>query len=110
MKLLQSVEEFKDLIVETLDQHKAENIIVIDLKKKSNIADFMIIATGRSNKHVAATAELIIAALKAHGGKKCLIEGLGTADWVLIDTMDILVHIFNKEKREHYALEEMWQA
>ena len=104
-----SIIEFKDMLVTELDQHKAENITVIDLKNKSNIADFMIIATGRSNKHVAATAEIIIDKIK-DSGRKCFVEGLGNSDWVLVDALDILVHIFNKEKREHYALEEMWQA
>jgi len=105
----QLIVEFKDMLVHELDQHKAENITVIDLKNKSNIADFMIIATGRSNKHVAATAEIIIDKIK-DSGRKCYVEGLGNSDWVLVDALDVLVHIFNKEKREYYALEEMWQA
>ena len=101
--------ELKDIIVATLDKYKAENITVIDLKRKSDIADFMIIATGRSNKHVSSTAEFVIAEIK-NRGNKCIIEGMKNSDWVLIDTMDILVHIFSKESREHYALEQLWQA
>lgn len=104
-----STVELKDVIVATLEKYKAENITVIDLKRKSNIADFMIIATGRSNKHVASTAEFVVAEIK-NRGNKCLIEGMKNSDWVLIDTMDILVHIFSKESREHYALEQLWQA
>ena len=101
--------ELKDAIVATLDKYKAEDVTVIDLKKKSEIADFMIIATGRSNKHVVSTAEFVIAEIKDLGNK-CFVEGMNSSDWVLIDTLDILVHIFNKEKREHYALEQLWQA
>ncbi len=104
-----SIAELKDIIVSTLDEHKAENITVIDLKNKSDIADFMIIATGRSNKHVASTAEFVIEQIK-NRGNQCLVEGMENSDWVLIDSLDILVHIFNKEKRELYALEQLWQA
>lgn len=99
--------EIKDLIVETLDMHKAEDIVVIDLKDKSDIAEYMIIATGRSNKHVASTADHVIAEIKKLN-KSYFIEGMQNADWVLIDTLDILVHIFNKEKRELYSLEKLW--
>ena len=103
------IKDLKDVIVTTLDKYKAENITVIDLKDKSNIADFMIIATGRSNKHVASTAEFVIAEIR-NRGYKSLVEGMRNSDWVLIDTMDIIVHIFSKESREHYALEQLWQA
>ena len=101
--------ELKETIVATLDKYKAENITVIDLKGKSAIADFMIIATGRSSKHVISTAEFVIAEIK-NLGSQCSVEGMKSSDWVLIDTLDILVHIFNKEQREHYALEQLWQA
>jgi ribosome-associated protein len=101
--------QLKDLIVTTLDKHKAEDIVVIDLKNKSDIADFMVIATGRSNKHTASTAELVIKEIKDNG-RRCSVEGIEAGDWVLVDTMDILVHLFNKEKRELYALEKLWQA
>lgn len=104
-----SPSELKDVIVATLDQHKAEDITVIDLKNKSDIADFMVIATGRSNKHAASIAELVIKQVKDNG-RRCSVEGMETGDWVLIDTMDILVHLFNKEKRELYALEKLWQV
>ncbi len=101
--------ELKDLIITVLDKYKAEDVTIIDLKNKSDIADFMIIATGRSNKHAASTAELVIKQVKDNG-RRCSVEGMETGDWVLIDTMDILVHIFNKEKRELFALENLWQA
>lgn len=103
-----SVVELKDIIIATLDKYKAEDIAVIDLKNKSDIADFMIIATGRSSKHVVSTAEFVIAEIK-NAGMPCLVEGMKNSDWVLIDALDILVHIFNKEKREHYSLEKLWQ-
>jgi len=101
--------DLKDLIIATLDKNKAEDIVVIDLKNKSDIADFMIIATARSNKHAASTAELAIKEIK-NNGLSCTVEGMDTGDWVLVDTMDILVHIFNKEKREIFALEKLWQS
>lgn len=101
--------ELKESIINVLNKHKAENITVIDLKGKSDIAEFMIIATGRSNKHVSSTAEFVIDEIK-NRGNKCLTEGLKNSDWVLIDAMDILVNIFNRESREHYALEQLWQS
>lgn len=101
--------ELKDIIISTLDKHKAEDIAIINLKGKSSIADFMIIATGRSNKHVASTAEFVVSEAK-NLGKHYAVEGMQNASWVLIDTMDIIVHIFSKESREHYALEKLWQA
>jgi ribosome-associated protein len=104
-----SVVELKDLIIETLDKNKAEDITVIDLKGKSSIADFMIIATGRSNRHVASTAEYVMAEIKKLD-KHYSVEGMQNASWVLVDTMDVIVHIFSKESRELYALEKLWQA
>lgn len=104
-----STDELKDLITDTLYEHKAENIVVINLKDKSDIAEYMIIATGRSNKHVSSTAELVIDKVK-NQGRKCLVEGMNNSDWVLIDAFDVLVHIFNQEKRELYALEKLWQG
>ncbi len=101
--------ELKEIIVATLDKHKAEDIVVIDLKNKSDIADFMLIATARSSKHASSVAELVIKELKDND-TACSVEGIETGDWVLIDTMDILVHIFNKEKRELFALEKLWQS
>ncbi len=109
MNDLSPIAELRDIIVETLEQHKAENITVIDLKNKSDIADFMIIATGRSSKHVASTADFVMEQIKARGGQY-LVEGMNNSDWVLIDTLDIIVHLFSKEKRDHYALEQLWQG
>jgi ribosome-associated protein len=104
-----STVELRDIILATLEQHKAENIISIDLSTKSDIADFMIIATCRSNKHVSSTADFVMEKIK-ESDSQYLVEGMNNSDWVLIDTLNILVHIFNKEKREHYALEQLWQG
>jgi ribosome-associated protein len=106
-KLSSSV--LKDIILSILDERKAENVTVIDLQGKTDIADFMIIATGRSNKHVQSTAEFILQELKAVDSQY-KIEGMAIGDWVLVDTFDVLLHIFNSEKRELYALEKLWQG
>ncbi len=103
-----SNDELRELIIETLDKNKAEDVTIIDLINKSNIADYMIIATGRSNKHASSVAQILLQKIK-ETGRKYSVEGLDYGDWVLIDTMDILVHIFNKEKRELYSLEKLWQ-
>lgn len=99
--------KLKNLIVKCLDKHKAENITVINLENKSDITDFMIIATGRSTKHISSTAELVIENIKDEGFF-CLSEGLNKSDWVLIDAFSVIVHIFNQEKRELYSLEKLW--
>ena len=100
--------ELRDIIVHTLEEHKAEDIVVIDLKNKSDIADFMIVATGRSTKHVSSTADFIMEKVKARGNPY-IVEGMGNSEWVLIDTLDIITHLFTKEKRDLYALEKLWQ-
>ncbi len=102
------VDELKDVIIATLDNHKAENITVIDLKNKTDIAEYMIIATGRSSKHVASTADFVMEQIKERD-IQYIVEGMKNSDWVLIDTLDIIVHLFSKEKRELYALEQLWQ-
>jgi ribosome-associated protein len=91
-----------------LDDAKAENIVTIDLSGKSSIGDYMIIATGRSDRHVGAVAEQVHQKLKEEGYTGVLIEGMPQCDWVLIDTGDILVHVFRPEVREFYNLEKMW--
>jgi len=103
------ITETKDVIVAALDKNKAENITIIDLKSKTDVAEFMIIATGRSNKHVTSLADFVMEEIKSRGNKY-FVEGMNNGDWVLIDTLDIIVHIFSREKREHYALEQLWQS
>jgi ribosome-associated protein len=84
--------------------------VTIDLEGKSSIGDFMVIATGRSDRHVGAIAEQLQRKLKDKGLGRVRIEGLETCDWVLLDTGDIIVHIFRPEVREFYNLEKMWSA
>lgn len=95
-------------IVTWLDEAKAENIVTIDLKGKSTIGDFMLIASGRSDRHVGAIADQLQRKLKEHGHGKARVEGLEACDWVLIDNGDIIVHVFRPEVREFYKLEKMW--
>lgn len=103
-----SPEAALDLIVARLDDMKAEDTITIDLRGKSTIADYMVITTGRANRHVAAIAENVVKSLGEVGIKGVHIEGLQNADWVLIDTNDVIVHVFRPEVRTFYSLEKMW--
>tara|TARA_B100001029_G_C14599780_1_gene203341 strand:- start:73 stop:420 length:348 start_codon:yes stop_codon:yes gene_type:complete len=102
------VSKLKKIIEKTLNQNKAKNIISIDLKGKSSIADYMIIASGSSSRHIQSMSEIIIKKLAQNGLGKYDIEGKTSADWKLIDTIDIIVHIFHPEKRKFYDLEKMW--
>lgn len=97
-------------VLASLDDSKAENIVPIDIQGKSSIADHMVVASGRSHRHVAAVAEHLLEALKEAGLGNARVEGLAGADWVLIDAGDIIVHVFRPEVREFYNLEKMWQA
>jgi ribosome-associated protein len=97
-------------IVRWLDDAKAEEIVTIDLAGKSSIGDFMVVATGRSDRHVGAIAEQIGRKLKDLGLGRVRIEGMEACDWVLLDTGDIIVHVFRDEVREFYNLEKMWSA
>ena len=98
----------KRIILTTLDSNKALDIVSIDLANKSAIADYMIIASGTSSRHIQALAEIILKKFKNNGILNCKIEGVESNDWKLIDGMDIIVHIFNPEKRKFYELEKMW--
>tara|TARA_B100001093_G_C26801241_1_gene1003500 strand:+ start:850 stop:1206 length:357 start_codon:yes stop_codon:yes gene_type:complete len=96
-------------IKKTLDDNKATNIVTIDLKNKSSIADYMIVASGTSSRHIQAISEITLQQLKKIGVKKCAIEGQESDDWKLIDAIEIVVHIFHPEKRSLYGLEKMWE-
>jgi ribosome-associated protein len=96
-----------DLALRTLEDGKAEAPVVIDLVGKSAIADHMVIATGRSQRQVAALAERLTAALREAGYGRCAVEGLRQGDWVLIDAGDLIVHLFRPEVRDYYNLEKM---
>ncbi len=102
------ISEIKDNIEKILDNNKAQNIISINLKNKSYIADYMIIASGTSSRHLQALSEILVSELKKLGLNSCKIEGRDSSDWKLVDTQDVIVHIFHPEKREFYDLENMW--
>lgn len=101
-------EAIAEAVIESLENDKAEDLIVLDLDGKSTIADQMIIASGRSARHVSALADHVARRIKELGGKRARIEGLSTADWVLIDTGDLIIHLFRPEVREFYNLERIW--
>jgi ribosome-associated protein len=105
-----SSEAMLDRVTLWLDDAKAEKIVSIDLKGKSSLGDFMVIATGRSDRHVGAIADQLRKNLKEAGVAGVRVEGLETCDWVLIDATDILIHVFRAEVRDFYNLEKMWSA
>jgi ribosome-associated protein len=98
----------KNKIEKILDNNKAKNIVSIDLKKKSYIADYMIIASGTSSRHLQSLSENLVFELKKIGIYNCRMEGKDSLDWKLVDAIDIIIHIFHPEKREFYDLEKMW--
>ena len=100
--------DIKNNIEKILDNNKARSIVTINLKNKSYIADFMIIASGTSSRHLQSLSENLVAELKKLGLEDCRIEGTDSSDWKLVDAHDIIVHIFHPEKREFYNLEKMW--
>jgi len=104
------VDEVLKLVEASLDDDKAENTVVVDLSGKTAIADFLVIATGTSQRHVGAMADHIQRRLKGEGLKGIAVEGLNHCDWVLIDAGDIIVHLFRPEVREFYNLEKIWMA
>ncbi len=95
-------------ILASLDDNKAEEVVQIDLRGKTAIGDYMVICSGRSSRQVGALAENVVDDLKQQYGVLCKIEGKDTGDWVLIDTGDVIVHVFRPEVREFYQLEKMW--
>lgn len=101
-------DELLGVILTSLDESKAEEIVKIDLRGKSEMADWMVIATGRSSRQVAAIAENLVDKLKQDHGRLSKMEGKETGDWVLIDVGDAIVHVFRPEVREFYQLEKMW--
>lgn len=100
--------DLESLIVERLDSDKAQDIVCIDLKGKSSVADTLIIASGRSHRHVGALADHVLRALKEAGYGKVKVEGLPACDWVLVDVGDVVVHIFRPEVRTFYNIEKIW--
>jgi ribosome-associated protein len=101
-------EALKSLIMASLDDDQAEEIVSIDLEGKSSVADYLIVASGRSARHVSAIADHILRKLKESGVGRARVEGLPNADWVLIDAGDVVAHIFRPEVRAFYAIERIW--
>ena len=100
--------DLKSIILDTLDSNKALDIISINLKNKSSMADYMIIASGTSSRHIQALSEQVLEQLKNNGVKNSKIEGKESLDWKLVDGIDLIIHIFNPEKRKFYELEKIW--
>jgi ribosome-associated protein len=100
--------DLKSIILDTLDSNKALDIISIDLKNKSSMADYMIVASGTSSRHIQALSEQVLEKFKSNGIKNSKIEGKESNDWKLVDGIDLIVHIFNPEKRKFYELEKIW--
>ena len=100
--------DLKSIILDTLDSNKALDIISIDLKNKSSMADYMIIASGTSSRHIQALSEQVLDKFKVNGVKNSKIEGKESLDWKLVDGIDLIVHIFNPDKRKFYELEKIW--
>ena len=98
----------KNIIISTLDTNKAQDIISIDLKDKSSMADYMIIASGTSSRHIQSLSEQVLEKLKDNGFINSKIEGQKSNEWKLVDGIDLIVHIFHPEKRKFYELEKMW--
>ena len=102
------VASLEELILARLDEDKAEDIVLIDLKGKSSMADAMVIASGRSQRHVGALADHLTRAIKDAGHGRAPVEGLPQCDWVLIDAGDVIVHLFRPEVRAFYNIEKIW--
>jgi len=100
--------ELKNVIIKTLDNNKASDIVTINLAGKSSIADFMIIASGTSSRHIQSLSEQVLDQFKKNGISNSKIEGKDSQDWKLVDGIDLIVHIFNPEKRKFYELEKIW--
>jgi ribosome-associated protein len=102
-------EEILRLVLNRLDEMKAEDILTIDLRDKSSIGDYMVVSSGRSQRHVGSVAERVVEDLHK-AGVAAHVEGAPHCDWVLIDTIDVIVHVFRPEVRAFYNLEKMWSA
>ena len=102
--------DLEALILKRLDEDKAQDIIFVDLKDRSSVSDSVIIASGRSNRHVSALADHLLRALKDEGKGRCRVEGMPHCDWVLIDAGDVIVHLFRPEVRAFYNIEKIWSV
>ena len=102
--------ELSDFIRNVLDENSAQDVIEIDIRGKSSIADYLLVASGRSNRHVSALADYVQRGLKERGFKDLVIEGQQASDWILIDAGDVILHIFRPEVRVFYNLEKIWSV
>ena len=105
---MDNISELKQIVVKILDINKAQDIVSIDLKDKSSMADYMIIASGTSSRHIQSLSEQVLEKLKDNGINDSKIEGKDSNEWKLVDGIDLIVHIFHPEKRKFYELEKMW--
>ncbi len=105
---MDKISDLKKEIIDILDSNKALDIVSIDLEGKSSMADYMIIASGTSSRHIQALSEKVFENFKNNGIENCKIEGKYSNEWKLVDGIDLIVHIFNPEKRKFYELEKMW--
>jgi len=105
---MDKISDLKKIIIKTLDINKALDIVSIDLKHKSSMADYMIIASGTSSRHIQSLSEQVLDKLKDNGIKDSKIEGKDSSEWKLVDGIDLVIHIFHPEKRKFYELEKMW--
>ena len=105
---MDKISDLKSVVINTLDLNKAQNIVTIDLKDKSSMADYMIIASGTSSRHIQSLSEQVLEKLKDNGIKNSKIEGKESSEWKLVDGIDLIVHIFHPDKRKFYELEKIW--
>ena len=105
---MDNILDLKSVVINTLDLNKAQDIVTIDLKDKSSMADYMIIASGTSSRHIQSLSEQVLEKLKDSGIKNSKIEGKESSEWKLVDGIDLIIHIFHPEKRKFYELEKIW--
>ena len=105
---MDKISDLKQIVIQTLDINKAKDIVTINLQDKSSMADYMIIASGTSSRHIQSLSEQVLEKLKDNGIKDSKIEGKESSEWKLVDGVDLIVHIFHPEKRKFYELEKMW--
>ena len=105
---MDKISDLKQIVIKTLDINKAQDIISIDLKDKSSMADYMIIASGTSSRHIQALSEQVLEKLKDNGIRDSKIESKDSNEWKLVDGIDLIIHIFHPEKKKFYELEKMW--
>ena len=105
---MDKISDLNQIVIQTLDINKAQDIISIDLKDKSSMADYMIIASGTSSRHIQSLSEQVLEKFKDNGIKDSKIEGKDSSEWKLVDGIDLIVHIFHPDKRKFYELEKIW--